>query len=301
MLQHGLLKASFVPRSQQREWRDLTRHRVQLVGQVTQTANRIQKVLEDANIKLASVASDVLGKSGRAMLKAMIEGQLDPIALAAEARGRLRSKVEPLREAMEGRVTEHHRFMLQLLMDQLESLEALVRRVEELIEHAMSDFSAQLELVVTIPGVDRNVARTLLAEIGADMKQFPSADHLASWAGMCCGNHESAGKRKSGTTTDGNRWLRRALVQAGWAASRTKNTYLGAQFRRLAARRGKKRALIAVGHSILVSVYHMLARGRKYEDLGANHYDRLQPERLARHLVKRLESLGHRVTLHPAT
>jgi transposase len=300
LLQHGLLKPSFVPRSEQREWRDLTRHRVQLVAQATQTANRVQKVLEDANIKLASVASDVLGKSGRAMLKAIIAGQLDPIALAAEARGRLRSKIEPLREAMQGRVTEHHRFMLQLLMDQLEQLEAMIKRIEQRIDQAMASFSQEIELLDTVPGVDHNVAQTLLAEVGAQMSQFPSADALASWAGICPGTHESAGKRKKGTTNRANRWLRRALVQAAWAASHTKQTYLSAQFRRLAARRGRKRALVAVAHSILVSVYHMLSRGTEYHDLGANHYQRLNPERLTRHLVKRLEALGLRVTLEPA-
>jgi len=300
LLQHGLLKASFVPHSQQREWRDLTRHRVQLIAQATQTANRIQKVLEDANIKLASVASDVLGKSGRAMLKALIDGQTDPTVLAAEARGRLRRKTEPLREAMEGRVTEHHRFMLQLLMDQLEQLEAMVKRIEERIDQAMTLFAREIELLDTIPGVDRKVAQTLLAEVGAQMGQFPSADHLASWAGICPGSYESAGKRKKGTTNRANRWLRRALVQAAWAASHAKNAYLSAQFRRLAPRRGKKRALVAVAHSILVSVYHMLSRGTEYRDLGADHYDRLNPERLTRHLVKRLEALGHRVILAPA-
>jgi transposase len=246
------------------------------------------------------VASDVLGKSGRAMLKALIEGQTDPTVLAAEARGRLRSKTEPLREAMEGRVTEHHRFMLQLLMDQLEQLETMVKRVEERIDQATASFAREIELLDTIPGVDRKVAQTLLAEVGAQMSQFPSADALASWAGICPGSHESAGKRKKGTTNRANRWLRRALVQAAWAASHTKNTYLAAQFRRLASRRGRKRALVAVAHSILVSVYHVLSRGTEYRDLGANHYETLNPERLTRNLVKRLEALGHRVTLQPA-
>ncbi len=300
LLQHGLLKPSFVPRPEQRQWRDLTRHRVQLVAQTSQVANRIQKVLEDANIKLASVASDVLGKSGRAMLKALIDGQSDPKVLAAEARGRLRSKIEPLREAMEGRVTGHHRFMLQLLMDQLEQLETLLSRIEQRIEQAMAGFADSIELLDTIPGVDRRVAQTLLAEVGPRMSQFPCADALASWAGICPGSHESAGKRKKGTTNRANRWLRRALVQAAWAASHTKNTYLSAQFRRLAARRGRKRALVAVGHSILVSVYYMMSRGAKYSDLGANHYEQLNPQRLTRHLIKRLEALGHRVTLTPA-
>jgi transposase len=217
-----------------------------------------------------------------------------------EHAGRLRSKTEPLREAMEGRVTEHHRFLLQLLTDQLAQLEAMVKRVEERIDRAMASFARQIELLDTVPGVDRHVAQTLLAEVGTQMSQFPSADDLASWAGICPGSHESAGKRKAGTTNKANRWLRRALVQAAWAASHAKGTYLSAQFRRLAGRRGRKRALVAVAHSILVSVYHMLSRDTEYRDLGANHYELLKPERLTRHLVKRLEALGHRVVLEPA-
>ncbi len=300
LLQHGLLKASFVPRSQQREWRDLTRQRVQLIAQATQVANRVQKVLEDANIKLSSVASDVMGKSGREMIQAMIDGQLDAKVLASYARGRLKRKAEPLRQALEGHVTEHHRFLLKLLMDQLQQLEALLKRIEQRIEQVMLPFARQIELLDTIPGVDQRVAQTILAEVGPEMSQFPSAQHLASWAGMCPGSYESAGKRKKATANKANRWLRRALVQAGWAASHTKNTYLSAQFHRLVGRRGKKRALVAVGHSILVSTYHMLKTDSAYKDLGVNHYQQLQPARLTRHLVKRLEALGHRVILERA-
>jgi transposase len=299
-LQHGLLEPSFVPPTQQRQWRDLTRHRVQLTAQLTQTCNRIQKELEDANIKLGSVASDILGKSGRAILRALIQGQVDPKALATLARGRLRSKIKLLCEALQGKVEDHHRFMLGLLMDQVEQLEALIRRIEEKIEESMGEFQRELELLDTIPGVDRKVAQTLLAEVGPDMSHFPTPEHLASWAGMCPGNDKTAGRQRRGTTSPGNRWLRRALVQAGWAASHTRNTYLSEQYRRLARRRGKKRALIAVGHSILVSAYHMLTRNKGYEDLGADHFEKMQPERLTRLLVKRLEALGHRVILQPA-
>ena len=299
LLQHGLLSPSFVPPVEQREWRDLTRHRVQIMNQVTQTANRIHKVLEDAKTvpELNALATDVLGKSGREMLGLMIQGVDDAKVLASCARGKLKKKAEPLLEALQGKLTEHHRFLLKVLMDQLEQLEALVQRMEDRIEQKMADFSRQIQLLDTIPGVDVCVARTLLAEIGPDMNRFASAEHLSSWARMCPASNESAGKRKSGKTPRGSRWLKRALVQAAWAASHTKGTYLSAQFHRLVGRRGKKRALMSVGHSILVSIYHMLKQNVEYHDLGCDHYDRLQPERLKRHLVRRLEALGVKVTL----
>jgi transposase len=270
------------------------------MAQITQTANRVHKVLEDANIKLASVATDVLGKSGREMLGFMIKGVDDAKVLAACARGRLKKKAEPLREALEGKLTDHHRFLLKALMDELEQLEALVQRIEDRISQSMQGYARQIELLDTIPGIDLRVAQTVLAEIGTDMSRFPSADHLSSWAGMCPGSHESAGKRKSGRISPGNRWLRRALVQAGWAASHTKDTYLAAQFKRQVRRRGKKRALVSVGHSILVSIFHMLKNDVPYQDLGADHFDRENPERLKRHLLKRLETLGYQVTLTKA-
>jgi transposase len=300
LLQHGLLRGSLVPPTPQRELRELTRQRRQLVQTKASVANRIQKVLEDANIKLASVATDVLGVSGRDMLRALIAGQTDAVGLAELARRKLRAKIPQLRLALHGRVTEHHRFLLQLLLDELTHLEALVERLTARIEAVLSaPFQEAVKRLVTIPGIDVRAAENLLAEIGADMQPFPSAGHLASWAGMCSGNKESAGKRQSGRTTKGNRWLRTTLVQVAWAASHTKKTYLAAQYRRLAGRRGKKRALIAVGHTILVILYHVLKAQTTYRELGADYLDQLQSQRLTKGLVRRLERLGHEVTLKP--
>lgn len=299
LLQHGLLNPSFVPPTPIRELRDLTRHRAKVIGEQAAVANRIQKTLEDANIKLASVATDVMGVSGRAILKAIISGQEDPKVLANLAQRRLREKIPQLKLALESRVTEHHRFMLGTLLDQWEYLASLVKRLDGRIEDVMRPFEESVELLKTIPGVEQRTAENLIAEIGNNMEQFPSAEHLASWAGMCPGNNESAGKRKSGATPKGNRWLCRTLNQSAWAASHTKNTYLSAQYRRLASRRGKKRAIVAVGHTILRIVYHMLKQRVSYKDLGNDYFDRLNSESLKRHLVKRLEKLGHKVTLEP--
>jgi transposase len=299
LLQHGLLRASFVPPAPVRELRELTRQRTRLVGEKSRVSNRIQKVLEDANIKLAGVLSDVLGMSGRAILRALVAGEADPAKLADLAQPRLREKVPALRQALEGRVTEHHRFLLGLLLDQVGQLEGLIGRLEGRITEQLAPFAEAARRLMTIPGVGRTVAEVVLAELGPDLTTFPSAGHLASWAGLCPGSHESAGKSKGGLARKGNRWLRTMLVQAAWAAGRSKGTYLAAQFRRLAARRGRKRALVAVAHSLLGVIYHVLKEGRVYEELGGDYFDRLQGERLTRHLVKRLESLGHRVTLEP--
>jgi transposase len=299
LLQHGLLRGSFIPPAEIRELRDLTRHRAKLSDQRTAVANRIHKTLEDANIKLGTVATDILGASGRAMLEALVAGEDDPAALADLARRRLRLKIPALREALRGRVTEHHRFLLATLLEQLRFFEAQIARLDQRIAETSRPFEPALEHLATIPGVGRRTAENILAEIGADMAVFPSAAHLASWAGMCPGNNESAGKHKTGKTPKANRWLRRALIEAAWAASRTKRTYLSAQYRRLAPRRGKRRAIVALGHTILVSAYHILAQPCVYNELGADHFDRLDPQRLTRHLVRRLEKLGHKVTLEP--
>jgi len=299
LLQHGLLRASFVPPPPIRELRDLTRQRAQLVAEKSAAANRIQKVLEDANIKLACVASDVLGVSGRDMLEAIIAGEEDAEKLANKARRRMRQKIPQLQTALQGRVTAHHRFQLRILLDHVTHLEALIGRLGGRIEDIMVPFAEAAERLTTIPGVEQRTAEILIAEVGTDMNQFPTAEHLASWAGMCPGNNESAGKRKSGRTTKGSRWLRQALTQAAWAASHTKDTYLAAQFRRLAARRGKKRALVALGHTVVVIAYHLLKQGTTYHELGGDFLERLNPERLTRQLVKRLEKLGHRVKLEP--
>ena len=299
LLQHGLLRGSFVPPKPIRELRDLTRQRSQLVAEKAGVANRIQKVLEDANIKLAAVATDVLGVSGRAMIRALIAGQEDPGELADLARRRLRQKLPALRSALQGKVTEDHRFLLQVLMSHLESLEGLIARLNARIEAAMVPFADEAQRLVTIPGVDQRTAEVIVAEIGTDMERFPSAEHLASWAGLCPGNDQSAGKRRSGHTTKGDRWLRAALTQAAWAASHTKGTYLSAQYHRLAARRGKKRALVALGHTLLTIIYYVLKRGTEYVELGADFLDRLDPERATRQLIKRLEQLGYKVNLEP--
>jgi transposase len=301
LLQYGLLKGSLVPPAPQQELRDLTRQRSQLVAEQARVAQRIQKVLEDANIKLASVATDVMGMSGRDMLRAIIAGTSDPKELAEMARGRLRAKIPNLKEALLGRVTKHHRFMLQMHLDHYEQLEGLVAKFFERIEEQLLPFAQELELLKTIPGIQDRIAQVLAAEIGLDMKPFATAANLASWAGVCPGNNESAGKRRTGRTRKGNQWLRSALIQAAWAASRTKNTYLSAHFQRISARRGAKRAAVAVSHTLLVIIYNVLSRRTPYQELGADYLDRLAPERLTNRLVKRLERLGHKVTLEPQT
>jgi transposase len=297
LLQHGLLRPSFVPPEPIRELRDLTRQRAQVVAERGSVANRIQGVLEDANVKLGSVATDVLGDSGRAMLRAMIGGQDDPGALAELAQGRLRAKIPALRLALRGKVTEHHRFLLRVLLDHYEALEALIGRLGERIDRVLTPYAEAAARLETIPGVGRRVAEIIVAELGAEMGQFPSARHLASWAGMCPGNNESAGKRRSGKTTKGSRWLRTALIQAAHAAGRSKATYLGSLYRRLSARRGRKRAAVAVGHTLLGIIYQVLKTGSIDQDLGPEYLERLEPERMTRQLVRRLERLGHKVTL----
>jgi transposase len=297
----GLLKASFVPERPVRDLRDLTRQRVQLVRQKVQVANRIQKTLEDANIKLASVASDVLGASGRDMLRAIIGGEGDPVVLADLARQRLRAKIPQLQEALLGEVTEHHRFLLKMLLEQVEFLEGHIARLSARITEVLpAPFAEAIARLETIPGIDRRAAQNIVAEIGCDLKPFKSAGHLASWVGICPGNHESAGKRRSGRTTKGNAWLRVTLVQCAWAASHTKATYLSAQYKRLAARRGKKRALVAVGHTLLGIVYAVLKKKGTYRELGADYLDRQDKEKLTARLLKRLEKLGVKVTVEPA-
>ncbi len=297
LLQCGLLRGSFVPPVQIRQLRDLTRQRSQLVADRARVANRIQKVLEDANIKLASVATDILGVSGRAMLEAMIRGESDPEQLADMAKRRLRAKLPQLRQALLGKVTEHHRFLLRTLLEQVDSLERLIASYSERIEKEMAPFASARDRLRTIPGVDQRTAECMIAELGINMDQFPSEGHLASWAGLCSGMNESAGKKRSSKTRKGSRWLRQTMVQAAWAASHTKTTYLAAQYRRLAPRRGRKRALIALAHTLLGIVYQMLKKGTEYADLGADYFERRDAGRLTRHLVDRLERLGHKVTL----
>jgi transposase len=301
LLQHGLLRGSFVPPRPVRDLRDLTRHRAQLAGEHTRVANRIHKLLEDANIKLGSVASDILGKSGRAMLRALLLGEEDPAKLAELAQGSLRKKVEELKRALEGHCTEHHRFVLGRLLSHLNYLENQMEQFDARIAHRLGEVlpAEDVARLDGIAGVNRKTIENVIAEIGPDMGVFPDEHHLCSWCGMCPGNEESAGKRRRGRTRKGNRWLRRALAEAAWAASHAKGSYLAAQYRRLAARRGKKRALVAVGHTLLVIMYHVLKEKVEYKDLGADYFDRLEPERLRRYLVKRLQGLGYEVALTP--
>jgi transposase len=267
LLQHGLLRPSFIPPRPTRELRDLTRQRTKLTQERTAVSNRISKVLEDANIKLGSVASEVLGKSGRAMIEALIRGRSDPEELADLAQRRLRAKIPLLRQALWGSVTEHHRFMLRILMDQLGEVEAMIERFDARIEEVLAPFGELVARLATIPGVDRRVAEVVLAEIGTDMGRFPTARHLSSWAGIASGNDESAGKRRTGRTPPGNAWLKTILVQAAWAASRKKGSHLSAKFRRIAQSRGFKRAAVAVGHAILVVIYNLLKEGTTYREI----------------------------------
>jgi len=301
LLQHGLLRASFVPERPVRELRDLTRQRAQLIQEKARVANRVQKTLETANIKLGSVASDVLGVSGRQMIQALIDGDKTPGQMADLARRRLREKIPQLREALTGRVTAHHRFMLRQLMEQVRHLEGQIEAFDAQVELVLRPFEkAAVSMLDQVPGVDTRAAQNIIAEIGTDMSRFPSAGHLCSWAGMCPGNHASGGKRKRGATTEGNRWLKRTLMQCAWAASRTKGSYFQSQYRRLAARRGKKRAAVAVGHSQLATAYHLLRDGTEYQDLGSGHFDNLAETRRTKQFVKGLERLGYRVTIEKA-
>jgi len=304
LLQHGLLRASYIPSVLIRDLRDLTRARTSLSQEHSRIASRIQKVLEDANIKLASVASNTLGKSGRAMLEAIIRGEESSERLADLALGHLRAKIPQLQAALEGQVRDHHRFLLQSLLRRLQFLEAEIALLDarlDQIGREHLDLADALDRWITVPGVDRVAAWSFIAEMGTDVVQFPSAAHLASWAGVCPGNNESAGKRMSSKIRKGSPWLRRMACQSAWAAARTKNTYLSAQFKRLAARRGRKCAIIAVAHSILVIGYHLQRTRCTYADLGSSYFDRLHADGLKKYLVKRLESLGHSVILQPRT
>ena len=297
LMEHGLLRGSFVPPEPQRDLRDLTRHRSNFVRERATVVNRVQKLLEGANIKLACVATDVLGVSGRAMLDALVSGTTDPTLLAALSRGRLNSKRDALEEALLGRVRAHHRLILTELLRQIDSLDASIDRLDAAIEAATAPFEAAVAAVDTITGVARRGAEGIVSEIGTDMQRFPTAAHLTSWAGVCPGNNERGGKRLSGRVRHGNLHLRRLRIQAAHAAAHTKGTYLSAQYQRLAARRGKKRAMMAVAHSILGIAYHLIKNKETYKDLGADYFDKRQPEATTRRLVSRLQRLGYEVTL----
>lgn len=299
LLQHGLLKASFIPPVEQRDLRDLVRYRTQLIQERAREINRVQKVLEDANVKLGSVASNVLGVSGRDMLEQLIAGQEDPTQLAQLARGQLRKKISELERALRGRVRDVHRLLLKLHLEHIDDITAKIAALNEEIDRLMLPFdpAGALERLDAIPGVDAKIAQVILAELGTDMSRFPTAGHAAAWAGLAPGRHESAGRQRSSRIRDGNKYLKAALVQAAHAAGHRRDHYLGAQYRRLAARRGKQRAAIAVAHSILTIAYHMLQRGTEYVELGADYFDKRNEQQVQRRLVKRLEQLGYKVSL----
>lgn len=299
LLRHGLLTASFIPPAPIRALRELTRYRKTLVQQRADEVNRVQKALEGANLKLAAVATDVLGVSGRAMLMAILGGEADPEALAELARGRLRAKLPALRQALDGRVQPHHRVLLGQLLAHIEFLDESIAQLTGEIEHSLVPFEQAAALLATIPGIGAVAAAAIVAEIGVDMDRFPSAKHLASWAGVCPETRESGGKRQSSRTGKGNVWLRGMLGEVAWSAARSKGTYLHAQYHRLARRRGKHKAAMAVAHTLLVMIYHVLKQQRPYDELGADYFDRLDAARLERHHVRRLEQLGFTVTLSP--
>jgi len=300
LLQCGLLRPSFVPERQQRELRDLTRQQTKLVQQRNAVENRIQKVLEPANIKLGSVASDVLGVSGRKMIEALIAGEKDVEVLADLAKRQLRGKIPELQRALEGELTDHHRFLLHELLEQYDFLENKIQSISERLGVlAPTSFQAAVEKLDTIPGIAERGARALLAETGTDMSRFPTHKHFASWAGQCPGNHESAGKRKSGKTPDANRHLDSILTEIAHAAVRTKKSYFKGQYHHLAGRRGKKRAIGAVKHSILVTIYYMLRDNKPYQDLGVDYFNKLNPQQRIRYHVRRLQELGQAVELSP--
>ena len=300
LLAHGLIRPSFVPPVETRQMRDLTRTRKQLTREIVQHTQRIQRTLEDANVKIDNAISNVMGVSGRRMIEAIIAGESDPDKLAELASPRIKASRKELVEALRGRVLDHHRFLLRLHLGQIDALTAAVRELEARMGEALVPFREQVERLITIPGVSRTTAEVIAAEIGFDMSRFPSAAHLVSWAGLCPRMDESAGKRRSTRVRKGAPWLKTMLVQAAWAAGRKKRSYTAALFARLRARRGAKKAAVAVAASLLTAVFHMLADGSAYRDLGANHFDQRDRARATKRLVQRLEALGHSVELKPA-
>ena len=301
LLRHGLLRPSFIPDRPQRELRELTRYRTSLLQERSAEVNRLQKTLEGANIKLAGVATDIMGKSGRDMLAALVAGRTDVAALAQLARGKMREKLPQLEKALRGQFAAHQRFLVAQQLAHIDGLDDIIERVSAEIAERVQPFEEAIDQVDTVTGIGRRTAEVLVAEVGTDLVRFPTPRHLASWAGLCPGNNESAGKRHGGKTRKGSPWLRAALVEAAKAAGRSKKTYLGAQYRRLKARRGAKRAAVAVAHSILVIVYHILTRHEPYHDLGVTYFDERDRQAVERRLVKRLQGLGYAVSLQPLT
>jgi transposase len=301
LLEHGLVRPSFIPPKPFRQLRDLTRYRRVVIEERGRESQRLHKVLEDAGIKLSSVTSRVLTKSGREMIDALIAGQRDPNVLAEMAKGRMRSKIPQLAEALAGRFDEHHALLCAAMLARIDQADTTIDGLTDAIDVLLDPCEAAVTLLVTIPGVQRRTAQVILAEIGADMSRFPTSGHLASWAGMCPGNNESAGKHRSGTTRHGSKWLRIALIEAAHAAARTKDTYLAAQYGRLRSKRGPSKAAVAVGHSILVIAWNLLTTGETYNDLGGDYFEkRRNSAARQRRLVAQLEAMGHTVTLAPA-
>jgi len=300
LLEHGLLRGSFVPPAPMRELRDLTRYRKVLIQERSREANRLHKVLQDADVKLASVARDILGVSGRAMLEALVQGTTDPAVLADLARGKLRRKRAALRDALAGRFRAHHAFLVSQLLAHLDYLDEAIETLSAQVETVIAPFGGALQQLDTIPGVATRTAEVLVAELGVDMRRFPTERHLASWAGLCPGNHESAGKHRTGTTRKGNPWLRTALIEAALGAIRTRDSAFGARYRRLMRHRGHRKAVIAVAHALLRTAYQLLAHGTTYHDPGPDYYDRRHTHRVTRRAIRQLEAQGYRVTLEPA-
>jgi transposase len=300
LLECGLLRASFVPPPPIRELRDLTRYRVQQVRDRAQEVNRLCKVLEDSGLKLTSVLTDIMGVSGRAMLTALVEGTTDPAVLADLARGRLRKKLPDLRRALQGRFRRHHAFLVEQILAKIDFLDETLERLDAAIDERLVPFEATLTALDTIPGIDRIGAISIIAETGGDMGRFPTAAQLCSWAAMCPGQHESAGKRRTGKTRKGNRYLRATLIQAGLAATRSHGTALQARYHRVRRHRGHKKAVVALGHQILEIAYYIMRDGVTYDELGADYFDRRHAERAVRRHMRHLEALGYRVTIEKA-
>jgi transposase len=301
LLQHGLLTASYIPDAPQRELRELVRYRTHLVAERTREVNRVHKVLEDANLKLGSVVSDIMGVSAREMLATILAGEEEPAVLAQLAKGRMRPKIGELEQALTGRIRDSHRLLLTLHLEHIDDLNAKLERLEGEIDQLLPPFDQDdlLARLQTIPGIGQKVAQVIVAEVGNDVQRFPTAGHLASWAGLVPGKNESAGRNHSAKTNKANRYLKAALVEAAQAVGRSRDNYLASQFHRLAARRGKKRAAVAVAHSLLTIAYHIIDQGTTYVDLGTNYYDQRQSESVQKRLIQRLEKLGFSVSLQP--